>query len=287
MAVLTSKQFIEKLKWLVNNVRNKYYSGTLWLTYDKNDSKFRMDCVLSVKGILWGFSANKNDYRGGAKYCSNGVKDFTCNGALDLCSKVSQDFSKLVPGEYLCMKGTKYNHTGIYLGDGKVFECTTGWGANKCIISNIDSKGNRSYNGKTLLKWTYHGLLNYIDYSDSPEPTKKTIDELAHEVLEGKWGNGEERKRRLEAAGYDYRAVQDRVNELVSGKKYIQINTPSGVWCRLNGYGFRYGKYKVIPNGTKCELITKNVGKSDGYNWDKIIYNGKTVYLPNNWNKYL
>ena len=59
MKVFTSKQFIDKLKWLVNDVRNKYYSGTLWLTFDKSDSKFRMDCVLSVKGILWGFSANK------------------------------------------------------------------------------------------------------------------------------------------------------------------------------------------------------------------------------------
>lgn len=167
---MTSTLFIDKLKWLVNSVPNKYYSGKYWLTLDKNDNKWRMDCVLSVKGILWGFSANKNDYRGGAVYGSNGVKDFTCNGALDLCSGVSTDFSHLVAGEYLCMKGTKYNHTGIYLGNGKVFECTTGWGTNKCIISNIDSKGTRSYNGKNNLRWTYHGKLCYIDYSDQPEP---------------------------------------------------------------------------------------------------------------------
>lgn len=56
--VFTSKQFIDKLKWLANKVPNYYYSGKLWLTYDKNKDKFRMDCVLSVKGILWGFSAS-------------------------------------------------------------------------------------------------------------------------------------------------------------------------------------------------------------------------------------
>ena len=42
----------------------------------------------------------------------------------------------------------------------------------------------------------------------------KMIDALAYEVIQGDWGNGEERKERLEAAGYDYDAVQQRVNEL-------------------------------------------------------------------------
>ena len=43
----------------------------------------------------------------------------------------------------------------------------------------------------------------------------KTTDALAYEVIQGDWGNGEERKERLEAAGYDYDAVQQRVNELL------------------------------------------------------------------------
>lgn len=46
------------------------------------------------------------------------------------------------------------------------------------------------------------------------EGTGKSVDELAREVLQGKWGNGEERKKRLEAAGYDYAAVQKKVNQL-------------------------------------------------------------------------
>lgn len=44
---------------------------------------------------------------------------------------------------------------------------------------------------------------------------KKTVGELAREVIAGKWGNGSERKRRLTLAGYDYNAVQGRVNELL------------------------------------------------------------------------
>lgn len=43
----------------------------------------------------------------------------------------------------------------------------------------------------------------------------KTTDTLAYEVIQGDWGNGEERKERLEAAGYDYDAVQQKVNEIL------------------------------------------------------------------------
>lgn len=48
-----------------------------------------------------------------------------------------------------------------------------------------------------------------------PAPPEKSVDELAKEVIAGKWGNGAERKSRLTAAGYNYKAVQTRVNELM------------------------------------------------------------------------
>ncbi len=43
----------------------------------------------------------------------------------------------------------------------------------------------------------------------------KPLDEIAKEVLAGKWGNGADRKKRLTAAGYDYAEVQAKVNSLV------------------------------------------------------------------------
>lgn len=48
------------------------------------------------------------------------------------------------------------------------------------------------------------------------QTSKKSIEEVAQEVLEGKWGNGAERKKKLEAAGYDYAKVQAAVNRLLS-----------------------------------------------------------------------
>lgn len=44
---------------------------------------------------------------------------------------------------------------------------------------------------------------------------KKTVAELAREVIQGKWGNGAARKQRLTAAGYDYAAVRAEVNRLL------------------------------------------------------------------------
>lgn len=43
----------------------------------------------------------------------------------------------------------------------------------------------------------------------------RNIDAVALSVLHGNWGNGEDRKKKLEAAGYDYKLVQSRVNELM------------------------------------------------------------------------
>lgn len=46
-------------------------------------------------------------------------------------------------------------------------------------------------------------------------PVGKAIDQLARDVINGKWGNGDERKVRLISSGYDYYVVQKRVNELI------------------------------------------------------------------------
>lgn len=49
----------------------------------------------------------------------------------------------------------------------------------------------------------------------STTSAKKSITEIAKEVIDGKWGNGADRKKKLAAAGYDYDAVQTKVNELL------------------------------------------------------------------------
>lgn len=73
--------------------------------------------------------------------------------------------------------------------------------AKKCADSN---KGYSVFDG--------NGKKVYP--ADAPD-TKKSVDAIAYEVIRGDWGNGYERKQKLTAAGYDYSAVQKKVNELL------------------------------------------------------------------------
>lgn len=52
--------------------------------------------------------------------------------------------------------------------------------------------------------------------TEEAETTKKTNEEIAKEVIEGKWGNGENRKKKLKEAGYSYTKIQKLVNKLLS-----------------------------------------------------------------------
>lgn len=70
----------------------------------------------------------------------------------------------------------------------------------------------------TLKDAGFSGFLTTTGTAISPTTSvapKKTIDELAAEVIRGLWGSGSDRKKRLEAAGHDYRAVQARINQLL------------------------------------------------------------------------
>ena len=67
----------------------------------------------------------------------------------------------------------------------------------------------------------------YVTFPDmsgnSGGEKKKTVEELAREVIAGNWGNGTEREMRLKAAGYDYAAVQKRVNAV----SYTHLTLPT------------------------------------------------------------
>lgn len=100
----------------------------------------------------------------------------------------------------------------------------------------------------------------------TPEPVKpeKSIDELAKEVIDGKWGNGKERGERLAAAGYDYQAVQNRVNEILgvgkpaTGRTYtVKVNSVLNV---RSGAGTNYRVVRQLANGTKVTVYETSNG---------------------------
>lgn len=92
--------------------------------------------------------------------------------------------------------------------------------------------------GRVDMNEMYRDLINEIKGGGStPQPSpapSKSIDELANEVINGQWGNGQERIDRLTSAGYDYNTVQNRVNEILGAntKQYYTIqrgDTLSGI----------------------------------------------------------
>ena len=61
--------------------------------------------------------------------------------------------------------------------------------------------------------------LNGYAKGNSSAPAKKSNEEIAAEVIAGKWGNGTDRQNRLSQAGYDYSAIQSIVNKKLSPSK--------------------------------------------------------------------
>lgn len=70
--------------------------------------------------------------------------------------------------------------------------------------------------GKTLLGLVRRRASEVALYNTpvivNTAPAKKTNEQIALEVIRGKWGNGANRKKKLTAAGYDYNAIQKLVN---------------------------------------------------------------------------
>lgn len=89
----------------------------------------------------------------------------------------------------------------------------------------------------------------------------KSIDTIAREVIAGDWGNGQYRIDRLTEAGYDYTAVQSKVNEILAPQpqqksiKEIAKEVIQGKWGngeerkrRLTDAGYDYKEVQAMVN---------------------------------------
>lgn len=132
-------------------------------------------------------------------------------------------------------------------------------------IAIIDTAEEQKKMGIALAK----GTLKTLGIAYKPEAAKKSVDEIAKEVLAGKWGNGAARKSALTKAGYNYAEVQAKVNELSkkepaktqpAKENYIVHTVKSGesLWLlatRYLGSGTRYGEIMKL-NGKKTTSLS-------------------------------
>lgn len=134
-----------------------------------------------------------------------------------------------------------------------------------CIWQYTSSGGQLDRNTSPLTKEQWDKYANPKSEpkpQPSPEPAKKSNEQIADEVIAGKWGNGEERKQRLTDAGYDYNAVQAIVNQKLAPKnEYYTIRSGD----TLSGISARFG----TPISTLCAW--NNISNPN------IIYAGQTI----------
>lgn len=168
---MKASKLVETAKRIANEP-TIYYSvaGGAWCKW--NGSKWNMDCVCMIKGILWGFNFNKNASHGGAIYGSNGVADDNADTIVNKFTTNSTDFKNIEVGEIVHMPG----HVGVYIGNRQVVESTAWYG--KTIISNIGNNGERTKDGRNGGKWTNHGKLKYIEYDVKPSTDIKVGDKV-------------------------------------------------------------------------------------------------------------
>lgn len=135
------------------------------------------------------------------------------------------------------------------------------------VITTIEGNYGRQVKRRTMpVGWGYIRGYARPAYGTSASSGgtvgQKTIEIIAKEVINGAWGNGDDRKKKLAAAGYSYDVVQAKVTELLKGSSSSQASTnpfaniviDSNWDNELNGYLQRYyGKTvdKVISGQIK------------------------------------
>lgn len=137
-----------------------------------------------------------------------------------------------------------------------------------------------TYKGKyDMWQYSWKGRVNgitgdvdmdycYKDFTNNtptptpePETPKKSVTEIAQEVIAGKWGNGSDRKKRLTEAGYDYNAVQAEVNRLLKPATPVQRTYTVKKGDTLSAIAKKYNttvKKIVVDNKSKYPQITPN-----------------------------
>ncbi len=137
------------------------------------------------------------------------------------------------------------------------------------MITVIEGNRNDAVSYRTIpAGWGYirgYARPRYDAGEAASGEDEKSVEQLALEVINAKWGNGKDRKNRLTAAGYDYEAVQAKVNELLRAEnepKYYSVVKGDTLTAIARKHGISLG-----------ELIKLNPQISD----PNIIYPGQKI----------
>ena len=183
--LFSNMEYVEKLLNIYNNYPTYYAWGAFGSPANKKNrerykvpdtvsaSTFLFDCSgFAYKAIPWGWHGDKNKTYGGATY--NLIP--TDKPFPELGIDITEDFTTIQPGEVVYMTG----HVGVYIGAGKVIECTAAW--DNCVMITECTNVGINTGLKHKRKWLSHGKLPFIEYdltteSDVPVYTTAKIGE--------------------------------------------------------------------------------------------------------------
>ena len=159
------------------------------ITQQQADNLLKKDCERFVNHInkymdIYNFNQNQFDALVSFAFNIGSINQLTNNGKRTL-KEISNKIQL-----YCNCNGKKLK--GLY--NRRIAEKTL---FNKAINTNTNSKINSPINSNKV----------------------KNIDNIAKEVIQGKWGNSSERRNKLIACGYDYNKIQKRVNEMLKNKE--------------------------------------------------------------------
>lgn len=242
-----------------NGLNVGVYYFSIATNYQKgvDEANWLYNNCLKGKQFEYPIYLDVEDDTGGKNWLRNAGKDATTQGIIGFCETLEN------LGYYV----------GIYASDISGFKDMMNIDQLGAYDKWVARYGNNPQYVKSYGMWQYtsSGRINgyngnldmniaYKDYptiiknaglngyskstSNKPveKPVTKSVDELANEVIAGKWGNGEDRKNRLTQAGYNYDEVQAKVNQklgITSSNNVITYTVKRG--DTLSGIAAKYG----------------------------------------------
>ena len=194
---------------VVHNTANDASARNEIAYMTRNNNEVSFHYAVDDKEVIQGIPDNRNAWHAGDGAYGTGNRKGI---AIEICFSESGgmkfDKAEQNAAELIAMKMKEYN---IPLSKVKRhYDFATD--KKRCPHRTMDKGWERFL---TMVQKAYDGSKPASKPTAKPTPTvKKTVEQIAKEVLAGKWVNGDTRKQKLKTAGYDYNAVQAKVNEL-------------------------------------------------------------------------
>lgn len=242
---------------------NKYYIRKAQGGYSNAIPGYPTDSECNVLSNCVGYAYGRFNEIGGYGYCKY-LAPVNAENFMDYKGSCQTGMTPK-PGAVMVWegKGSLAGHVAIVErvdSDTQVFTSESGYGS-KAFWNQTRKKGSGNWGAGS--NYIFKGFIYNPAVKEEVKPAapSKTVEQLAKEVINGDWGNGEDRKRRLTAAGYNYSQVQAKVNEMLAPK------APA------------YEIYTVRSGDTLSKIARRYY--YDANQWRRIYNDNKSTIGPN------